>query len=554
MPTVWAQIDLLAFVVALCVAWLVGAGGRPLTRPTLAALAALVVVAAVLRGVVVPQEVFRGHYNALRQVRLDLDLLGGRDTSSPMLPGGHGVPLTWVSRVVGVGAQTYFGLNVTYGVLAVPVAFLALRTWLREDDRAALVGAALLALDPVHARCAASEDPMALAALCAWCGFLGLGLALRRDRAGWLLLTAAALAFSLAVKTDAALVVVGLAAVAWCDGLRGRWSRPADRAALALALAWVAASLAAVGWSVARHPDYAQHRQYLGMPAVEYLINAAKFPFALLFHNPLVDPRYAPPATSLLAFVGLALGLRDRRRETAGWLLFLALLFVRIYQDFPLPFDDTQGVNGGVKGDVRWNLHASVPWLTLAACGVQRVLALALAPWPRAGLAALGLASLAPTAGFWQHRWTDQQEAGLVRAAAHVMPLPCALVTPWLAGARDRRSPSVDPALPLVLLDLEDPRWRGVPRVGSADLGPPGVDARWSCAAFYRGLGCYVWPLGSRPPASQGERPECRRLFADGGLAPVRGSTLRAGYEDYSAFHVVSPVVELGFYRAVVAR
>ena len=549
MPTAWAQTALLAFVAAI-----VGVIARrsdvpPLSRATLAWLAVLVLAAAV-RGLLVPHTVFRGHYNAFHQVRIDLGLIDGRDATGLMLPGGHGVPLMWLSRVVAVGPGVYFGSNVLYGVIAVPVAFLALRTWLREDDHAALVGAALLALDPVHARVAASEDPMALATLCAWCGFLGLSMALRRGKIAWLVLTATALAFSLAVKTDSLLVALGLAAVACCEGLRGRWSRPLERATVAAALAWFTASVAAVGWSVAHHPDYMQHRQYLGMPGLQYLDHAAGFPLALLLHNPLIDPRYAPVATSLLAFLGLALGLRDRRREGVGWLVFLGLLFVRIYEDFPLPFDDALGVDGGVKGDVRWNLHASVPWLTLAAYGIQQVGLSLRGPWARAGLIALGLASLVPTRRFWIHLWTDQHEATLVRAAARALPSPCALVTPSLEGAQDRRTPFVDPALPLVLLDLEAPRWRSIPRLHTMDLGPVGEDPRWHCAAFYRGLGCYVWPIDARPSAAQAERPECRQLFSGGGLAPVRGLTLRTRYEDYSAIHVVSPVVEFGFYRS----
>ena len=548
MPLVWTQIDLLAFVVAAIVgAWALWPGARALPRATLAWLAALVLVAAVLRGLWVPHTVFRGHYNALQQVRVDLKLMAGSDHTNPMMPGGHGAPLAWLARFVAVDAGVYFGLNVLYGILAVPVAFAALRTWFRGDDRAALGGAALLALDPVHARCSASEDPMALAALCAWCGFLGLALALRRGRAAWLLLAASALGFSLAVKTDSVMVAVGLAGVALCDGLRGRWTRPVDRAALAAALAWFAASLVALGWNVARHPDYLEHRQYLGMPALQYLLHAAWFPVALVVHNPLIDPRYAPLATSLLVLLGIVLGLRGRWREVAGWLGCLAILFVRVYQDFPLPFDDALGMHGGVKGDVRWNLHASVPWLALAASGIQQACGYVRAPWARAALAALALAGLFPTRHFWRHQWADQREAGVVLAAARSLSVPCVLVTPRLEGAEDHRTPFVDPTLPLLLANLENPRWRDVPRLHPEELAPD--DPRRFCTVFYRGLGCYVWPIDARPAPSRGERPECRRLFVGGGLVPVRGLTLRARYEDYSAFHVFSPVVELGFYR-----
>jgi len=270
---------------------------------------------------------------------------------------------------------------VVIGALAAPAAFVAVWRW-TDDATDALIACAIVASDPVHARFSASEDPMPLAALCAWLALLGVALD-RRDRrpeGAWL--AAGALGFAMATKADAVLWIPGFAALWWATPVEAHARPTAHHAAAAAALAGLAGAIA---FTALRTPEYMANPRYGGMTLATYAQHAAELPIALVAHNPLGDPRYAAPAVTLLAYLGLARGCARRDRAALACAGFLGVLFVRVYEDFPLPFDDLARagprwffrawypprMGAGVKGDARWNLHAMVPWTLLAVAGAR---------------------------------------------------------------------------------------------------------------------------------------------------------------------------------------
>jgi hypothetical protein len=402
-------------------------------------------------------------------------------------------------------------------------------------------------------RFSASEDPMPLVALCAWVALAGIALARRDNLREGTWLTASALAFALATKADTLTLWPGFAAL-WWAAAPTPWSPRALTPFVWPAIVAAVFLVAALGSS-----GYMANPRYGGMGVLTYLQHAVEFPLGLVLHNPLADPRYAAPSVTALAALGLVTGIARRDRVTLACVLFLWALFVRIYLDFPLPFEDPATMHFGrflfaklhparltmgVKGDTRWNLHAMVPWTLLAVAGAAW-LAERFRARPRVlfTLGFLALVSFASTQAWWRHRWADQREASIVIRAARTLirPLPCALVLP---NDHDDQGPVVHHAHPLALLDAIDPRWRTVPRI--TEPSP----AQTRCAVYVRGLSCYVWRHDAVPERTHPEHPRCRTRFAGAFMVPIPGLVERFVYDDYSSFPVSAEAVTIGFYRA----
>ena len=546
----WLLLSALATLPALRASW------RSLRRAEIACLGSLVALAWWLRAWVVAPSILRGHYNGYEHLAATLRVVEGHDLPMEAFLPGHGVLLSWVNVVCRLDLDRWFAVDIALGVLAVPVAFLAIWRW-TGDATDALVGGALVAVDPAHVRFSASEDPMPLIALCAW--FMLLGTALHgRDRqpsGAWL--AAGALGFAIATKAEGLLLGVGFGALWWsAHSGAGPVLSPRARYAIGAGLALLVASLAL---PLLRSRGYMANPQYGGMRLASYAQHVAELPLGMLLHNPLGDPRYAAPAVTALVLVGLVTGCARRDRVVLACLAFLAVLFVRIYEDFPLPFDERvtreaprwffrhwfhSRMGAGVKGDVRWNLHAMVPWTLLAVAGARWIRERVRAPWVLAALVIAGGATFVTTRGWWRHRWADQREADLLTRAARALPIPCAIVLPRDVPAQ---GPVVRHAQPLKLLDVVDPRWRDTPRV-LQDEGDVPPELR-RCAVYYRGLSCYVWEPDVPLDPQRTEHDGCSARFSDPGMAPIDGLVERFAYEDYSNFEVIARAVTLGFYR-----
>ena len=527
--------------------------GLPLGRRARWALGLILVGAIVLRVFVTPPGMMRSNHNGYAQLVSDLQVLRAEGRWAPMVPPGKGAFVAAATWAPVISAKRWFAINQALGVLSVLMAALALRVWLRSDA-AAVAGAALLAFDPVHARLSASEVAMIPVALLAWTGLAGLALFLRAGRRSGLWLWALSAALAVYVKLDALLSVAGLGVLLL---LARRETEPSPSAGLwrrrvqILAPLAVAAALAApLLWAALGNAEVVGRRRYLGLPVGELLLGLLRAPWDALTHNPLTALTYAPVAVSALVVAGLWWAWRARDREVIAWLILLALLFARVFGTAPLPFDE-----GWAKGDVRWNLHASVPWLALAALGARGIWEGLSRPWPgllwaRALLLALAALSWLPAAPYLRARWSDQREAELVLRVARTREPPALIVSaspkigaPELDDAARRRVPALD--RPLSLLELGP--WRAAPSVAASPLVGPMAAALDGEVLYYQSLACYF-----DAPEGEALHPACQRAWDTLELEPW--AVERLPYEPYSAYQVAVDEVELGFYRVLGPR
>jgi hypothetical protein len=526
--------------------------GLPLKRSARWALLLILAGAIVLRVGVAAPGMMRSNHNGYAQLVSDLQVLRAEGRWAPMVPPGKGAFVAAATWSPLISAERWFAVNQALGVLSVLLAALALRVWLRSDV-AALAGAALLAFDPVHARLSASEVAMIPVGLLAWTGLAGLALFLRAGRRSGLWLWALSATLAVYVKLDAVLSVAGLGVLLVLarrgqeDDLSARPSpAPWRRLAQLLAPLAVAVALAApLLWATLGDVEIADRRRYLGLPVGQLLLGLLRAPWDALTHNPLTALPYAPLAVSALVVAGLWLAWRARDREVIAWLIVLAVLFARVFGAAPLPFDE-----GWAKGDVRWNLHASVPWLALAALGARGVWEGLKRPWARALVLALAALSWLPAVPYLRARWSDQREADLVLRVARTRTAPALIVSaspkigaPQLSSAARRRVPALD--RPLSLLELGP--WRGVPSVAASPMVGPMAAALDGEVLYYQGLACYF-----DAPDGQALHPACQRARDTLELEPW--AVERLPYEPYSAYRVRVEEVELGFYRVVGPR
>jgi hypothetical protein len=526
------------------------AHAMPGTRRAAQWLAGIVLAGAALRWLV-PADVMRGNYNGYGQLRmLVAPLLGDQmgpgvpaASSTAYVPPGGAVPAALLGSLFPLGVEGLFQIGRVIGTLGILAAFAGAKAWSR-DDRVALAAALVTAVDPVHVRFSASEDPMPLVAALDWLALAGLVFALRHGSPRGLALAAAALVHVAYAKLDGAVVAVALAGMAWIEW-RAR-ARGADerRALKKAALAWggaAAALLVPLAILVWEAPNYFENPQYLGQGVSGFLWTLRKLPRMLVTENALTSLAYAPAGLTLLALTGLAAAWSARRREALVLIAYLAVLYLRFFAHFPHPL-----AHDGVIGDVRWNLHADVAWLLLLGRGVawwlDRPLMRPLGARVAAG--ALVALSFVTTASFWTHAWADQRESRFLRAsAARFAPgRPCALVTAFHNQSVDRAI-SVYANAPVPLLRLATGTDFPVRTVDEALR-----DARfpWDCAAYFRGLGCAQFGYGPEAPPALDERPECAAAEARLDLAPVAEE--RFEFERYSGFRVHAREVRIGLY------
>lgn len=374
-----------------------------------------------------------------------------------------------------------------YALLA-PLAVFAMARYLLGSDRAALVSAGLVAVLPLHVRFShgdvSSIPSLTLAAL-----VFAMGQAAAHEpRRGWPVAMLVLLPVVLVPTFLLRPLNILYAPLALAMVLVQRGASRRRIAALALVLA---ALTIEVGIPHLLHEFGREVREGLSLSTVASAIRVL-FSFE---YDSLLNPRFTPPGLTLLAILG-AVDLARRRRWRllvclAGWLL--ASLATHAYVVPKSPFMQA-----------RYHLHLVVPFVCLAACGIEAVLARLRGRRHARGWAVVLFGYLAASpvihASFIRDvAFDDQREWAWVHALRSRVPAECTIVEHGGRG-QGARFARVGAA---VADGVPSSRWRVVeipaPAAGAPVLSeevhtllshPP------ACTYWYEGMPC----LGDRPP------------------------------------------------------
>lgn len=390
--------------------------------------------------------------------------------------------------------------------LVAPIPVFSMARYLLDSDRAALTCAGLVAVLPLHIRFShgdvSSMPSLTLIALAF--GMIQAGA--REPKLRWLLamlpLIAAPLLLIFLLRPLNIMCAPLLLATLFIDRGVGA-ERPPVATRRILAICGVIAALT-VGFGVPHLlAEFGQQvREGLSLAT---LGSALRVLFSFEF-NALLNPRFTPPGLTVLAVVGVVDLVRRKRWRLVvflvGWLL--GSLATHAYVVPKSPFMQA-----------RYHLHLVLPFVCLAACGVEALLVrLRGHRGERAlGLALLGylLASPLIHVGFIRDvGFNDQREWAWVHGLRETIPKECTIVEyeGRGAGARFARVGAH------VVDGMPRRRWKVIavpePEEGEDLLSeevrrllrePP------DCAYWYEGLPCF----GIRPPQTK-IAPVCAAL------------------------------------------
>jgi len=308
--------------------------------------------------------------------------------------------------------------------LAAPLTVFLMTRYLLASDRAALLCAGIVAVLPLHIRFShgdvSSIPSLTIAALV----FAMVGAAAREPRRGWLVamlvLLPVPLVLTFLLRPLNILYAPLLLATTFID--RGVWTdarRVSPRRIIAIA-AVLAALTIAFGIPHLMAEFGREVREGLSVTTLAQALGV----LTSFEYNSLLNPSFTPPGLTVLALLGsVDLARRKRWRLLvclAGWLL--ASLATHAYVVPKSPFMQA-----------RYHLHLVVPFVCLAACGIEAVLT-RLRGHRRERLLVLGLLGYllaAPVihAGFIRDvAFNDQREWAWVHGLRSRIPAGCTIV------------------------------------------------------------------------------------------------------------------------------
>lgn len=379
--------------------------------------------------------------------------------------------------------------------LLAPLAVFVMARYLLASDRAALVSAGLVAVLPLHIRFSygdvSSIPSLTLAALV----FAMVQAAAREPGRGWpaamlLLLPVVLVPTFLLRPLNILYAPLSLAMVLVHRGVSTDQAPAPARRIVAVALVLAALTIE-VGIPHLLDEFGREVREGLRLSTVA---SAIRVLFSLE-HDSLLNPHFTPPGLTLLAIVGVVDLARRRRWRLlaclAGWLL--ASLGTHAYVVPKSPFMQA-----------RYHLHLVVPFVGLAACGIEAVLArLHGHRHARRWMVVLfGYLAASPVihAPFVRDvAFDDQREWVWVHALRSHVPADCTIVEYGGRGqgARFARVGA------FVAEGVPAQRWNVVEIPEPADGAPAVSDEVRTllshppeCAYWYEGMPC----LGNRPP------------------------------------------------------
>ncbi len=409
--------------------------------------------------------------------------------------------------------------------LVAPLAVFTMARYLLGSDRAALICAGIVAVLPLHIRFShgdvSSMPSLTLIAL----AFAMIQAAAREPKLRWLLVMLPALAVPMVLifllRPLNITVAPLLLATPFIE--RGVWAEhPPVARGRVLAIAAVIAALT-IGFGIPHlMAEFGREvREGLSFTTVRSAIEVL---FSLEY-NSLLNPRFTPPGLTVLALVGVVdLGRRKRWRLLVflvGWLL--GSLATHAYVVPKSPFMQA-----------RYHLHLVLPFVCLAACGVEAVLVRLRGHRRERPLtiALLGylLASPAIHVGFIRDvGFNDQREWAWVHELREAVPEQCTILEYGGPGAElrfARVGAHVVDGMPTKrwrVIDVPDPgEGEGAlpEEVLPEELLPEEVRALLreppACAYWYEGLPCF----GNRP-AGTTIAPACAAVHELVGLEEV---------------------------------
>jgi hypothetical protein len=383
--------------------------------------------------------------------------------------------------------------------------------YLLASHRAALIAAALIVVLPMHLRFSHSDvafiGSMTISSLA-----FGMIHAATRERrwplaAACLIFAVLPIALTYELRPDNMVYFPLLLATAFVD--QGVWvDKPSpSRGRIAL----VALVVCAVTFGLGIPNLLATHDEQLrGGLSLDTLRAALEVAFSFT-HNCLLNPEFTPPGLALLAmFGGYDLIKRGRRRLAAflgGWLLMFLITHAYVVPNEPYM-------------QARYHLHLVIPFVLLAACGIegliQRVQGRPRGRWILAALGAYLLASPFIHLSFIRNlEFNDPREWLWVHAQREAIPQGCTILeyTGRNMGSRFARvGASTDHG-------ARFSRWTIV-EIPAAPAGAPALpDAVRTllahppeCLYWYEGLPCW----GSKPEGHEQDdgrsAPACRAV------------------------------------------
>lgn len=376
-----------------------------------------------------------------------------------------------------------------------PLTVFAMARYLLASNRAALVCAGIIAVLPMHIRFSngdvSSIPSLTIAALV----FALAHAALREPKRAWLFAAlpvfAIGLALTFLLRPLNILYAPLLLATATIDQGVDTDKPAFSRMRLAGLVAVVIAVVIGVGIPNLINDFGDQVREGL---SVDTIVSAIQVLFSFEY-NTLINPRFMPPGLALLAIAGAwSLAKRKRWRLFAvlvGWVL--ASLGTHAYV---IPMSSYM--------QARYHLHLVVPFVCLAACGVEalltRVQGMAQRRWIVGGVFAYLAASPLVHLGFVRDvEFNDQREWAWVHALRETIPAECTILEYGgrRSGARFARVGAYveanAPGKRWTVIEIPEPA-EGEPElsdeVRALLLDPP------ECAYWFEGLPCF----GNRPP------------------------------------------------------
>ena len=384
--------------------------------------------------------------------------------------------------------------------IVVPIPVFLLARGLLGSDRAALVCAGLVAVLPLHIRFSHS-DVSSIPSLTISALMFAMALAAARE-------PSRRVAIAMLVLLPVPMVLVFLlrppnilyASLLLVLVFAVDRSPVAKSRLLALVLVVLAVTL---GFGV---PHLLEHygREVREGLSVDTLGSALEVIFSFEYDS-LLNPRFTPPGVTLLAIVGAVdLGRRRRWRLLAclaGWLL--ASLVVHAYV-----------VPKSSLMQARYHLHLVIPFVCLAACGIEaafdRIRDPRRARMIAGALTAYIVASPAIHLAFIRDvELNDQREWTFVHDLRAEIPAGCTIVEYAGEGAGSRFA--------RVGAHVVESMPRNVWTIAEASELDALLGDRDRCLYWYEGLPCF----GQRPPGTT-IAPACAQVHEDAALEEVR--------------------------------
>lgn len=438
--------------------------GEGLSRRRTLLLLGLVTVGAGLLRIGLSPETFLAAWPYTRTLHIQRAVYEG--------PGAHLLTahfgLVWSKVDVSRGLGLFFGL-------ITPLALFAHGRWLLGSARRGLFGAFIVATIPLHVRFSHSEVAFMPSIVLSSMLFASAHLALRDPR--WSLRITSLL---VCAPLTAAVIMARPLNVIFLPLLFGAvlWlSQDADRR---MRIA-VVAVVSVVGFAATVLYFWSEYGEEVHDAVDPELIKEAVLLLVDPIRNTLISPYATPTGAALLAIWAVKTQWRTERKRLIFLLVWLALFFVTHAYVVP----------AAPAMQARYHLHLLVPFVFLAAIGLEHLMMKDRPKWTLAAFVYLGLAPAIHYSFITDLDFNDQHEHAFLEAAAEQVEEHCTIVEytsenfapRWLRMAEVLDSGTTRSRWVSTPMAFEDGELTAESRSVLAE--PP------ECLYYYEGLSCF---------------------------------------------------------------